>query len=222
MIWFIVANKMAAKTELCSNDLKVTRQWLESCREAAQRISPAAQYALGPAVLELYGPAAPADIESERGLMEYVLRFANGEIGPRSDEADRRRWQLRENFVHVHNTGPGVVLGNYTEHMLQDVWMLPVLHRKPHAHLSTLWVITEPRAFDALTAVLLLDEQRPFGAGLCQCRLPECGRFFFEQKKETGRPQRRYCEREHMLEANARTSTARALKSRAKAKKGRR
>ena len=209
---------MVKKVELKSCDSKLTRQWLESCREAAQRISPEARYALGPAVLEMYGPVAAADIESERGLMEYVLRFANGDIGPRSDEADRRRWQLRENFVYIHNSGNGAVLGNYMEVMLQDVWLLPVLDREPQVRLSTLWVVTEPRAFDALTAVLLLDQDRPFGAGLCQCRLPECGRFFLERKPETGRPQRRYCSAEHMLESNSRTSTARALKSRAKAK----
>lgn len=106
-----------------------------------------------------------------------------------------------------------------TEESLEKVWVLPALRRVGKGvrlvnHIS----ITGPDSLRGFTSMLLLDESRPFGKDLCQCRLDGCGRFFLAQKPRTGRPQRLYCTREHMLEMHARESTRRAKESREKKK----
>jgi len=70
----------------------------------------------------------------------------------------------------------------------------------------------------AYAVILLIDPRRSFWRQVCRCQLKSCNRFFMERRQETGRPQRRYCSREHMLEAHALRSTERAQRSRAKKK----
>jgi hypothetical protein len=54
-----------------------------------------------------------------------------------------------------------------------------------------------------LGLVLLADPRRRSNwPQLCRCQLPSCGAFFFEKRPPTGRPQRRYCSRTHMLRAH--------------------
>lgn len=66
----------------------------------------------------------------------------------------------------------------------------------------------------ALGQILLIDKDRGFLEKLCQCQLEECGDFFFEVKPPTGRPQRRYCSREHMLRAHDENASARMARRR--------
>lgn len=106
-----------------------------------------------------------------------------------------------------------------TEESLEKVWVLPALRRVGKGvrlvnHIS----ITGPESLRGFSSMLLLDESRPYGKDLCQCKLDGCGRFFLVQKPPTGRPQRLYCTREHMLEVHARESTRRAKESRDKKK----
>jgi hypothetical protein len=62
----------------------------------------------------------------------------------------------------------------------------------------------------------LLDPDGPFASKLCQCRLESCGKFFFEQRPESGgRPRRYYCCAEHMAEAHDRDAPTRVARSRA-------
>ena len=50
------------------------------------------------------------------------------------------------------------------------------------------------KAACAYAMCLLLDLKRPFGKSLCQCRAPNCGRFFFEYRGPGARkPTRLYC-----------------------------
>jgi hypothetical protein len=67
-----------------------------------------------------------------------------------------------------------------------------------------------------LGSFFLDDNERPFGKKLCQCELKSCGLFFFEVKPPTGRPQRRYCLKEHMLEAHNLNAVKRMEKHRSK------
>jgi hypothetical protein len=97
----------------------------------------------------------------------------------------------------------------------RNIWMLPSLQRERRgATLKGHIFITEPESFDIFVSILLLDEERGFGTDLCRCTLQGCEKFFLVYKPPIGRPQSRYCTREHMLEAHARTATKRARKSR--------
>jgi hypothetical protein len=67
----------------------------------------------------------------------------------------------------------------------------------------------------SLGMILLLDPRRISSwPRLCQCQLPACGTFFFEKRPPTGRPQRKYCSRAHMLRAHDENASARMAKRR--------
>jgi hypothetical protein len=55
------------------------RRYLESCRDKARRLAPLAEFALGGLTEYIYGTANADDVANDRGLVEYWLRFANGE-----------------------------------------------------------------------------------------------------------------------------------------------
>jgi hypothetical protein len=107
---------------------------------------------------------------------------------------------------------------------LQRLWILPRVERVEGsgARIVFLSIMPDLQAFDAYVDSLLLDDERPFGVNLCQCRLSGCERYFLMKKPATGRPQRLYCSSEHMLEAHAQQSGARARKSRAAGKTAKR
>jgi hypothetical protein len=73
----------------------------------------------------------------------------------------------------------------------------------------------------ALGVLFLQDTERGFFKKLCQCKLESCGVFFFEVKQPTGCPQRKYCLREHMLEAHDLNAAKRMKEYRSKPKPGR-
>jgi hypothetical protein len=68
-----------------------------------------------------------------------------------------------------------------------------------------------------LGSVLLAADER-FRDKLCQCQLASCAAFFFEKRPPTGRPQRRYCTRAHMLRAHDENASHRMAKKRPPAK----
>lgn len=69
-----------------------------------------------------------------------------------------------------------------------------------------------------LGELLLMDPARAFGSKLCQCQLSTCGAFFLEKKPATGRPQRRYCDPDHMQLAHDQNAASRMRQRRAPAK----
>jgi len=62
--------------------------------------------------------------------------------------------------------------------------------------------------------VLLLDDRRGFREKLCQCQWEPCGFLFFEIQPPTGRPQRKYCCSEHMLQAHDQNAAKRMKRRR--------
>jgi hypothetical protein len=49
--------------------------------------------------------------------------------------------------------------------------------------------------------MLLIDSRKPYGAAISQCHLARCSRFFLATKKPGGgRPNRKYCDPEHLAE----------------------
>lgn len=157
------------------------------------------------------------DLSGERGLIEHVLRFANGDETradhDRHEAAEAMRARLRELLGALLDDKPAATraLIARADEPLRQVWGLPVLQREPHLHLATRWVATSAHALEAFVSLVLLDEERPYGRLLRRCQLEGCGRFFLMQKPKAGVPRYRYCTREHMLEAHARKSYERTI-----------
>jgi hypothetical protein len=82
------------------------RSYLEACRAEARKLVPNAEFALSDDAQYVYGDAADAALASERGLIEYAVRFANGE-----EEVGKRRTlempgKLRELLVEQVRLNP--------------------------------------------------------------------------------------------------------------------
>jgi hypothetical protein len=65
---------------------------------------------------------------------------------------------------------------------------------------------------------LLMDRARGFAQTLCQCQLSNCGKFFFIEKRATGRPATRYCKKSHMLKAHKLNAPSRMKRMRSEPK----
>jgi len=159
--------------------------------------------------------------ESERGIIEYALACANGETVMPSpgQDAEALRARLRGIFWSVLTDRKAAVRTLLAESRtsLERLWLLPILRATPGGvRLENRMVFLDEASLCFYIEVLLLDDARAFGKDLCRCRRPGCERLFLAQKPATGRPQRRYCTREHMLEAHALGSTRRARRSRAR------
>jgi hypothetical protein len=220
------------------------REYLEGCRRQATQLAAGAEFALGGEIQYIYGLASGKDLASEEGLIAYALRFANGQedpalrdmalslpppgqpqpdpqfhttmqdkYGPEQIEAQRAR--LRSTLTTLcRKEQPAELSGS--EHMLRDVWPLPVLQRTPHLHLAVCWVFLNVEAFNALLGVLLLDKQRGFGRRLRRCELKECPHFFL-QPVQKGNP-KKYCSELCMEAAHKATNDTRAEQSRRRAR----
>jgi len=238
------------------------RRWLEGLRDCSRRKN--AMFTVSRTIELLYGNPTNEEFDTERGLIEYVLRFANGETD-RSDsrtylessEVIRnaagsslnpmrailakgsdgwptakqiRDWKAIDAKQEIHER---LYFRAFLSHLIEDrakalerylpkgsefpddIWMLPVLQRERHeAMLQGHVLITEPSSLETYISILLLDEKRGFGKDLRKCSLDGCEKFFLVYRPPTGRPQTRYCTREHMNEAHTRTATNRARKSR--------
>lgn len=181
--------------------------------------------------------------DPHRWLIEYALDIANGDTDRsafkesiRSGKAkldgvltpentidwteqafQRRKEQWRAFLADVVEDRAATAkhFRQRSEKNLQKVWMLPsIVHTKNGIKVQPHYLIFGLDGFDTFVRMLLLDET--FSGELCQCRLESCRRFFLVKKPETGRPQRFYCRREHMLEMHAAESSQRARQSRAR------
>jgi len=222
------------------------RQYLEGCRREATRIAAGAEFALGGEIQYIFGLASGKNLASEEGLIDYALSFANGQedpalrdmalalpstgqpqpdpqfqttmrdkYGPGQIEAQRTR--LRSALSALCRKEQSVEMsGSGSEHLLRDVWPLPVLQRAPHLHLAVCWVFLNVDAFNALVGVLLLDKERGFGRRLRRCELRDCPHFFM-QPVQKGNP-KKYCSELCMEAAHKATNDTRAEQSRRRAR----
>jgi hypothetical protein len=105
-----------------------------------------------------------------------------------------------------------VLVDRGTEHV---VHLRPLLRKVPGGlSLTSYYQFATELDLVKVGQILLIDRERGFLAKLCQCQLEECGDFFFEVKPATGRPQRLYCSREHMLRAHDENASARMARRR--------
>jgi hypothetical protein len=168
-----------------------------------------------------FGEPGKSAFDSERELIAYVLKFINGDESPAEPDpaqasaqpmlqaealaSMRQDWRaFLRRFVSTFRSSRSAALRLVPEHLLtlHNISIMPKWE-PAGAHLD-FWVpINSPDALRALFVLMLADDSRPFGGALCRCRLDGCGRFFLEQKPATGRPQRLYCSRKHMLAAHA-------------------
>lgn len=222
------------------------RQYLEGCRREATRVVAGAEFALGGEIQYIYGLASGKDLASEEGLIGYAVRFANGQEDPAlrdmaltpplegqpqpdpqfrttmqgkygAEQIDVQRTRLRHALTaFCRNEQPVELSGSGSEHLLRDVWPLPVLQRAPHLHLAVCWVFLNVEAFNGLLGVLLLDKQRGFGQRLRRCELRECPNFFL-QPVQKGNP-KKYCDELCMEAAHKATNDMRAEQSRRRAR----
>jgi|HubBroStandDraft_1064217.scaffolds.fasta_scaffold68729_1 hypothetical protein len=185
------------------------------------------RFRVDPSLIWVFGAPARGAFDSERGLVEYVLRFVNGEesaVEPTAAQAAghplrqpdvlyRMRDELR---AELHS----LVSALYTDRKAAVRSMMQTAHRLALPSLSAMprlegaalhldyWAaLNSPGDLRAFFLLLLADDGRAFGRALCQCQLYRkvaegCARFFLE-RGTAGRPQRRYCSRKHMLAAHA-------------------
>lgn len=238
------------------------RRWLEHFAENATE---SAAFSVGRGVELLYGTPADGAFESDRGLVEYLLAFANGdadrselqryiaddrvlrnaagwannpayrllamESGKRPARSPKALRLVDEEIVAQRRVTLGELLAAVRSdraraskrfqaaaaNMLKQVWSVPRVRGSDGA-LQHLVVIENSASLHAYATLLLIG---PMGSDLCQCTHEGCTRYFLVKRPETGRPQRLYCTREHMLEAHAKNSTRRSMHSRAKHKAAR-
>ena len=180
------------------------------------------RFTVAPSLTWIFGAPKKGSFDSERGLVEYVLRFINGDESPVEPDATkasahpllqpealataRQDWRAAlRRYVSTFHTNRAAAFHLVPAHLRV---FRPTM-KWEGAHLD-LWVpIDSPDTFRAYFVSMLEDDSRPFGRALCRCRykgdgtVPRCAREFLEQKPPTGRPQRLYCSREHMLKAHA-------------------
>lgn len=178
------------------------------------------RFAIAPALQWIFG-ASPSGAIDSRELVDYSLRFINGDES--SVEPDpvqvadqpfmqkgalgktRESWRasLRQ-FAATFRGSRARALRSLPEYSLGFHSVSAMAKWEPtSAHLEFFVPVSSPEALRTAFALALADDAQPFGRALCRCRLTSCGRFFLEQKPATGRPQRLYCSRDHMLAAHA-------------------
>jgi len=190
---------------------------------------PDASFWLGPELATLYGVWTAEHLASERGLLEYALRFANGEADldflkdlPASSDYDElrrfreanreeeekkaatRRAQLMPLLVGVLSDR-GKARKQFlpaAETLLTRIEARPFLRKKRGGvSLGYRAIINNGAAFYAFVAVLLLDRRPGLGRDLRRCELKSCRRFFLVRHGR-GRPQNRFCSSEHLRSAH--------------------
>jgi hypothetical protein len=180
-----------------------------------------------PSLAWIFGAFPPHAFDSERGVVQYLVTFINGEesavdpdpeqikdqsllerpwVGDREVlQRTRAEWRTAlRRFVAESRSKKAATLKAVPMHLM-TLTNISVMPRWEGSHLRRdLWVpVDSPDALRGIFWSLLMDESSGIGAALCQCRLKSCKRFFLEQRPSTGRPQRLYCSRDHMLEAHA-------------------
>jgi hypothetical protein len=193
----------------------------------ADRGGATVRFRVNPSLPWIFGAGGRGAFDSERGLVEYVLRFVNDQESPAAPTADQAAEhplrqpealaRLRDDFraelqglvSALHKDRKAAVKSMLlTAHRLA----LPSLAAMPRLegtalHLDYWAALDTPDDLRAFFLLLLADDGRPFGQALCQCQLYRkvpsgCSRFFLE-RSTAGRPMRLYCNRKHMLAAHA-------------------
>lgn len=173
-----------------------------------------------PKLQAIFGTREPGAIGS-RELVAYALRFLNGDetrhepaaelvagepfLQPDTLPGTRESWRraLRQ-FVTTFRSSRAAAIRSLPEYSLPVHGISGVARFEDgRGRFEVIVPINLPEEFRTMLALTLSDDAQPFGRALCRCRLKSCGRFFLEQKPRTGRPQRLYCSREHMLAAHA-------------------
>jgi hypothetical protein len=128
----------------------------------------------------------------------------------RTVHRDFLAWLLRDS---------GAVARRYAELGIASQFLVEVyLHAAPDG-----FAITRLYRLDSYFKVLqvgialLVDPEKRLLRKLCRCQLKSCGGFFFEIQPPTGRPQRKYCCSDHMLEAHRLDAPKRMKKFRKRA-----
>lgn len=140
--------------------------------------------------------------KTEAAVAEFRRRLIGIVEKPRRDKKGRGVWVV-DGLAEALNEATNVI-------------MRPAFAFSEDEELLTAWEIAPKDLASMLGYIFLLflDISRPYGANLCQCQLPDCGRLFLAQKPETGRPRRKYCSTEHMSAAHQANSYERVLASR--------
>lgn len=191
----------------------------------------------GSKVRALFGEWAAEERFGERELVEYAIRFLNGETVPSRPPAAaelRAFWQAVEEPAaspDEKKAAFALLMPLFTavasnrrqaaERYLQAIQGL-VTSLKPRllltgtparpaleCHLD----VDDVRTLYTFVALLLLDESR--GIELRRCELQTCHRFFVVRRAR-GRPQNRFCHKDHMKTAHNLEGADRMRKLRAK------
>jgi hypothetical protein len=163
----------------------------------------------------------PSDFPaSDDALVDALLEFANGAqvtmlSGPRSrpvtDEEKGRAQppaEVRDRFIKVLELAIEDI-GKLCEQFLPlGMELLTSLKPRPVIQFGTSGFQLDyfndfPNLEAALTyaVMLILDARKPYGAALCRCQLPTCGRFYLARRKKKGGPANRvYCSPRHRTE----------------------
>ena len=148
------------------------------------------RFQLDPSLTWIFGAPARGALDSERGLVEYVLTFINGRESPVDPDPQlsaqplldmesllrmRENWRaaLRD-FVSAFRSDRAVALRSIPKYLL--TWRSTVITQGqfPSASLLDVCVsVDRPETLRALFALLVADNSRPFGRALCQCQLTE-------------------------------------------------
>jgi hypothetical protein len=210
------------------------RNWLQWIRQSSAFTAPGASFSLTSAVSSLYGRWGDEHLSSERGLIEYALKFANNEADlassdffrgmPASPAYDNLRALEKQEAEKIQRHRAPLlsllarIVANRkdavrhfmpaAEKLLTHVWTVSEVRRN---HLHAHRIIDDAAAFYAFIAILLLDEERGFE--LRQCEL--CRKFFLVRPTK-GRRQKRFCGPEHLKESHDQAAAGRMRKIRAK------
>ena len=134
-------------------------------------------------------PERPATTEEKRAHMpapvELRSRFA--ELLELAVEDPNR---LREEFFPLG------------AELIDSLKVKPVMVFGTHGHsLDYFRELPDLRTALTYAVMLLLDAHKSYGAALCRCRLPSCGRFYLARRKKKGGPANRvYCRPQHRAE----------------------
>ena len=211
-------------------ELARVRAWLEGLRQDPAFTVPGATFSLGPGVVPLYGVAQRGHLSSDRGLLEYVIAFANAKPCelfpplPESVDADIRSAQRIEMesienrqalFVPLLDTvasdrkrAAAQFLLAVKQLMSTHVWALPDVGGSDHHY-----VINDDAGLYSYVAKLLLEESRGFDLRRCE----KCRRLFLVRPTAgRGRPQKRFCDSECAKATHDGQSGQRRRRSRAR------
>lgn len=153
--------------------------------------------------------ASPA---SDDALVGALLAFANGQTveiaqdSPlRADSGSER--SKRRDWLQIAAADREAALVDFFNLGSSSLQTMPIRSLKSRPVLEKArkgqalkWLREFRTAADTLdfAAMLLLNTDEPYGANLCRCRLPSCGKFYLAaQNSKGGPPNRNYCTPEH-------------------------